>query len=156
MKVLFLTRALNVGGAERQLVVLARGLRKRGHEVAVAVFYPDGVLEGELKEAGIPILSLAKRGRWDVVGFVLRLIHLVRCYRPDVLHSYISNLVTVVVQPFLKSTKIVWGVRSSYMDFSRYDWLFRVSYGLACRLSHSADLIIANSHAGRRGHVADG
>jgi glycosyltransferase involved in cell wall biosynthesis len=33
---------------------------------------------------------------------------------------------------------------------------FRVSYGLACRLSHSADLIIANSHAGRRGHVADG
>lgn len=156
MKVLFLTRALNVGGAERQLVALARGLRKREHEVAVAVFYPDGVLEGELKEAGIPILSLAKRGRWDVVGFVLRLIHLVRCYRPDVLHSYISNLVTVVVQPFLKSTKIVWGVRSSYMDFSRYDWLFRVSYGLACRLSHSADLIIANSHAGRRGHVADG
>ncbi len=156
MKVLFLTRALNVGGAERQLVVLARGLRKRGHEVAVAVFYPDGVLEGKLKNLSIPILSLAKRGRWDVVGFLLRLIHIVRRYRPDVLHSYISNLVTVVVQPFLTSTKIVWGVRSSYMDFNRYDWLFRVSYGLACRLSHSADLIIANSHAGRRGHVADG
>ena len=156
VKILFLTRALNVGGAERQLVALALGLLKRGHEVAVAVFYPDGVLEGELKEAGIPILSLAKRGRWDVVGFLLRLIHMVRSYRPDVLHSYISNLVTVVVQPFLTSTKIVWGVRSSYMDFSRYDWLFRVSYGLACRLSHSADLIIANSHAGRRDHVADG
>lgn len=77
--------------------------------MAVAVFYPDGVLEGELKEAGIPIFSLAKRGRWDVVGFVLRLIRMVRCYRPDVLHSYISNLVTVVVQPFLASTKIVWG-----------------------------------------------
>ncbi|GMV51492.1 MAG: D-inositol-3-phosphate glycosyltransferase [Nitrospirae bacterium] len=156
MKVLFLTRALNVGGAERQLVVLARGLRKRGHEVAVAVFYPGGLLEAELKDVGIPILSLAKRGRWDLVGFVLRLIQMTRRYRPDVLHSYISNLVTVVVQPFLTSTKIVWGVRSSYMDFSRYDWLFRVSYGLACRLSHSADLIIANSHAGRRGHVADG
>ncbi|MDL1890770.1 glycosyltransferase, partial [Nitrospirales bacterium NOB] len=73
MKVLFLTRALNVGGAERQLVVLARGLRKRGHEVAVAVFYPGGLLEAELKDVGIPILSLAKRGRWDLVGFVLRL-----------------------------------------------------------------------------------
>ena len=148
MKVLFLTRALNVGGAES--AGRGRGLRKRGHEVAVAVFYPDGVLEGELKEVGIPILSLAKRGRWDVVGFLLRLIHMVRRYRPDVLHSYISNLVTVVVQPFLTSTKIVWGVRSSYMDFNRYDWLFRVSYGLACRLSHSADLIIANSHATTR------
>lgn len=156
MKILFLIRALNVGGAERQLVVLAQGLRNRGHEVAVAVFYPGGALEKELKDAGVPIFSLAKGGRWDVAGFLLRLIHTVRQYQPDVLHSYISNLVTVVVQPFLSSTKVVWGVRSSYMDFSRYDWLFRVSYGLACRLSHSADLIIANSHAGRCGHVADG
>ncbi|HNP83603.1 MAG TPA: glycosyltransferase [Nitrospira sp.] len=156
MKILFLARALNVGGAERQLVVLARGLRQRGHGVAVAVFYPGGALEAELNEVGIPILSLAKRGRWDVLGFVVRLIQTVRHQRPDLLHSYISNLVTVVVQPFLRSMKVVWGVRSSYMDFSRYDWLFRASYGLACWMSHSADLIIANSHAGRRGHVADG
>jgi glycosyltransferase involved in cell wall biosynthesis len=42
------------------------------------------------------------------------------------------------------------------MDFSRYDWLFRASYALECRLARSADLIIANSEAGRRMHVADG
>lgn len=156
MKVMFLVRALNVGGAERQLVVLARGLQQRGHEVAVAVFYSGGVLEEELREARISVVSLGKRGRWDVFGFFFRLIKTVRAIRPDVLHSYISNLVTVVVRPFFPSVKLVWGIRSSYMDFNKYDWLYRVSYALACRASRVADLIIVNSHAGRCEHLADG
>jgi glycosyltransferase involved in cell wall biosynthesis len=156
MKILFLTRTLDYGGAERQLSVLARGLRQRGHEVAVAIFYPGGPLEAELTEAGVPVISLEKRGRWDMLGFLMRLYRTVRQQRPDVLHSYIGNLVTVFVQPFLPSVKIVWGVRSSYIDFSRYDWLFRVCDALGARASHSADLIIANSHAGRRDHIARG
>jgi glycosyltransferase involved in cell wall biosynthesis len=156
MNILFLIRSLEPGGAERQLVVLARGLRQRGHDVAVAVFYPGGALESELQDAGVPVHSLEKRGRWDVLGFLTRLIQTVRSRRPDVLHSYISNLVTVMVRPFFPALRIVWGVRSSHMDFARYDWLFRVSHTLSCRLAGFADLIIANSHAGRRSHIADG
>jgi glycosyltransferase involved in cell wall biosynthesis len=156
MKILFLTRSLNIGGAERQLVLLARGLHQRGHEVAVAVFYSGGPLEADLKKASVRILPLNKRGRWDVLGFLTRLIRTVLYERPDLLHSYISNLVTVVVKPFLPSMRIVWGIRCSHVDFSRYDWLFRASYALSCRLSRSADLIIANSHAGLQGHVGDG
>ena len=38
MRILFLIRSLEVGGAERQLVLLANGLARRGHQVAVAVF----------------------------------------------------------------------------------------------------------------------
>ena len=156
MKIVFLTRSLNIGGAERQLVLLARGLHQRGHEVAVAVFYSGGPLEADLKKASVRILPLNKRGRWDVLGFLTRLILTVLYEWPDLLHSYISNLVTVVVKPFLPSMRIVWGIRCSHVDFSRYDWLFRASYALSCRLSRSADLIIANSHAGLQGHVADG
>ena len=70
MKILFLTRSLDYGGAERQLVILARGLRDRGHEVAVAVFYPGGALESELRDTGVTAISLAKSGRWDVLGFL--------------------------------------------------------------------------------------
>jgi hypothetical protein len=36
--ILFLARSLDRGGAERQLVVLDKGLTYRGHAVAVAVF----------------------------------------------------------------------------------------------------------------------
>ena len=39
MRILFLVRSLEVGGAERQLVLVARGLARRGHQVSVAVFW---------------------------------------------------------------------------------------------------------------------
>ena len=156
MKILFLTRSLNFGGAERQLVLLARGLHQRGHDVAVALFYSGGQLEADLREASVRILPLNKRGRWDGLGFLTRLVRTVLHERPDLLHTYIDNLMTVFVQPFLPSMKIVWGIRGSNKDFSQYDWLTRTIPALECRLAWSADLIIANSQAGRRGHVADG
>ena len=156
MKILFLTRSLNVGGAERQLVLLARGLHQRGHDVAVALFYSGGPLEADLREASVRILPLNKRGRWDVVGFLTRLVRTVLHERPDLLHPYIGNLMTIFVKPFIPSMRIVWSIRSSYMDFSRYDWLFRTSYTVTCWFSKSADLIISNSYAGRQVHVADG
>ncbi len=156
MHILFLIRSLHYGGAERQLVVLARELHQRGHKVSVAVFYRGGPLEAYLKDASVRMISLNKRGRWDVVGFLVRLIRTVRSERPDVLYAYIVDLMTVFVQPFLPSMKIVWSIRGSNMDFSRYDWLCGTSYALSCWLSKSADLIISNSHAGRRDHVADG
>jgi glycosyltransferase involved in cell wall biosynthesis len=156
MKILFLTRSLNYGGAERQLVLLARGLRQRGHDVAVALFYSGGPLEADLREASVRILPLNKRGRWDVLGFLTRLVRTVLYERPDLLHGYIGNLMTSFVKPFRPSMRIVWGIRGSYKDYSRYDWLFRICHVLECGLAWSADLIIANSHAGRRCHVADG
>jgi hypothetical protein len=39
MKVLFFIRSMVVGGSQRQLAMLARGLAARGHDVAVVVFY---------------------------------------------------------------------------------------------------------------------
>ncbi len=44
MKIFFLTRSLNYGGAERQLIVLAKGLCAKGHEIVVAPFYSGGPL----------------------------------------------------------------------------------------------------------------
>src|SRR5207248_2823058 len=91
MKIFFLIRSLGLGGAERQLVLVARGLHERGHEVVVATFYSDGALEKELREAGVLIRPLHKQGRWDVVAFLLRLIRVVREERPDIVHSYLPD-----------------------------------------------------------------
>jgi transketolase C-terminal domain/subunit len=44
LKVLFLARQLNIGGAERQLVTLANELAARGHEIVIASYYPGGAL----------------------------------------------------------------------------------------------------------------
>lgn len=155
---LFLTRSLDRGGAERQLVVLAKGLARRGHAVAVAVFFGGGVYEAELAEAGVRVINLGKKGRWDIPSFLNRLMRLLRKERPAVLHSYLGvpNILATIIKPFLPGTRIVWGVRASNVDLSRYDWLSRLVYSLECRLARFADCIIANSYAGRRYAVTNG
>lgn len=155
---LFLVRSLDRGGAERQLVTLTKELAKRGHQVAVAVFYSGGVFEAELAAAGVRLIRLDKKGRWDVLPFLIRLVRLVRQERPAVLHGYltVSNLFTAVLKPLISGTRVVWGVRASNMDFSRYDWLSHLTDLLERKLSRLADCIIANSHAGKHCAVMKG
>jgi glycosyltransferase involved in cell wall biosynthesis len=150
MKIVFLCRSLEIGGAERQLVLLAKGLSQLGHTVIVSVFYPGGALEEAIRKAGIPVLSLQKRGRWDVVGFLFRLIKTLRKEQPQIIYGYLGmpNILTVILKPFLKETHIVWGIRASYMDLKQYDCLSRFTYYLERRLSSFTHLIIANSRAG--------
>lgn len=156
--ILFLTRSLDRGGAERQLVVLARGLADRGHPVAVAVFFGGGAYEPELARSGVRVINLGKQGRWDILPFLTRLLRLLRKERPAVLHAYLGvpNILAAVLKPLLSDTRIVWGVRASNMDLSRYDWLSRLAYALERRLARFADRIIANSHAGKRYAVENG
>lgn len=150
MKIVFLVRNLNYGGAERQLVALARGLHARGHGVAVVVFYSGGPLEPELRAAGIPVISSAKRDRWDVPDFLWRLGRTLRAERPDAVHGYLSasNTLSLLLKP-LHGGRSVWGVRASDIDPDRYDWVARLDGFVEARLARFAGLVIANSHAGR-------
>ena len=156
--ILFLTRSLDRGGAERQLVLLAKGLAGRGHAVSVAVFFGGGVYEAELARAGVRVINIGKQGRWDVLPFLNRLVRLLRKERPAVLHSYLGvpNILAAALKPLLPGTRIIWGVRASNVDLSRYDWLSRLAYTLERRLARFADCIIANSNAGKCHAVANG
>lgn len=158
MRIVFLIRSLHYGGAERQLVALAKGLKERGHSVLVAVFYPGGPLEKDLEDSGVPVNILDKHGRWDVFPFLWRLISLVRYEKPDILLGYlpVPNLLTVLLKPLLPRIKMVWGVRASNVDLSRYDWLVRVVFRIECFFSRFADLIIVNSRAGQEYHLKHG
>lgn len=154
----FLARSLDRGGAERQLVVLAKGLARRGHAVSVAVFFSGGAYESEFSGAGVCVIHLDKKSRWDVLPFLWRLVYHLRKERPAVLHSYLGvpNILAAVLKPLLPGTRIVWGVRASNVDLSHYDWLSRLAYTLERRLARFADGIIANSYAGKRHALANG
>ena len=150
MKILFLIRSLETGGAERQLVVLANALAQRGHEVHVAVYYSGGALSGELASA-VQLHWLEKRGRWDVVGFLSRLRRLVSQLQPDAIHGYLptANLLALLAGRGFYKTPVVWGVRTAFMDLTRYYYMARVVAYLERRLSGSADAIICNSENGK-------
>ncbi len=152
------TRALEIGGAERQLVTLARALDRSCIEPTVLTYYPDGPLAAELSDAGIRHASLFKRGRWDVVGFTARLARWLQFNRPDVLHSFLTtdNLFAAIAGRFARRPHLVWGARATYMDLSRFDMAARLTYWLEGRFANSPETIVANAHAGRTHLVARG
>ncbi len=157
MKISFLIRALNLGGAQSQMVLLAQELRQRGHEVSVIAFY-DGVHKQALLASGVTVHTLNKRGRWDVLGFLWRLVKLVRSQSPDILYGYLAvcNLLVSFLRPFTPKTKAVWGVRTANLKFEYYDWLSRRLNFIAMKLSGLASLVIVNSQAGRRHIIEEG
>ena len=151
MRVVLLTQTLNVGGAERQVVALACGLLRRGHEVTVAPFYDGGPLETGLHRGQVPVARLGKRGRWDVPAFLWRLSRLLRERRPDVVYAFlpVPNLLAALLRPVMRRSRVAWGVRASDMDLSRYDRVTGLTYRLEAWLSRLADLVIANSESGK-------
>ena len=151
MKIVFLARSLGLGGAEGQLVTLVAGLRRRGHEVSVFIFYDENAFAAELAQAGVSICSLAKKGRWDVFPFLRRLLRGLRRERPDILHGYlpVPNILIGMMKPFLKGAKSVFGVRASNLELKKYDWLTRLSYRFEADFAQWSDSIVANSESGR-------
>ena len=66
LRILYLVTELDPGGAERQLVALATGLDRKRFDPAVASLAALGALAKPLREAGIPVFSLAARGAADL------------------------------------------------------------------------------------------
>ena len=156
--VVFLTRSLERGGAERQLVMLAAGLQARGVGVEVLTFYEGGPLDAELEAAGVKVRSLEKQHRWDVIRFLLRTSKELRNSNASIFYGFlpISNIILGILKPFLMGRRIVFGIRASELSLAQHDWLTRLSYRLERTLGRSADLIIANSGAGRDHAIAQG
>jgi glycosyltransferase involved in cell wall biosynthesis len=168
-KVAFLIRDLSCGGAEKQLVTLAKALNLQDFDVTVLCFYPNGSFEKDFSGTTVKLLSLEKKGRWDMIGFFWRLFYQLRFIRPDILHTYLpdSNVIAIFLKPFFPNTKIVWGIRHSNWgipqsskprdkQFVKWDGAQNSLLYLEQKLARFADLIIANSYAGQKYHLTKG
>jgi len=145
-----LVRSLDTGGTERQIVALANGLGARGHQVTVCTFYTGGVLAADLEGSVVRLISLGKKGRWDVLAFIARLVGAIRRGRPDILYTFLGvpNILGALVEPLIRPTVLAWGIRASDVDLSHYGWLAHMSYTVERMLAGRPDLIISNSNAG--------
>jgi glycosyltransferase involved in cell wall biosynthesis len=91
LRVLFLSTSMGMGGADQQLLSAARELRSRGHEILIVSLTPLGPMGVEARSLGIPTESLEmRRGIPDPRG-LLRLVRMVRAWRPDVVHSHMVH-----------------------------------------------------------------
>ena len=116
-----------IGGAERQVILLATGLVQRGWRVSVvALSGTGGSSAQELRDAGAAFLSLdMRKGLADPRGWV-RFHRWLKEKRPDVVHAHLPHAawmarwsrlgtpVRVVVDTLHSSSTGTWGRRLGY------------------------------------------
>jgi glycosyltransferase involved in cell wall biosynthesis len=158
LRVCFVVRDLQLGGAERQLVALASGLTARGHRVLILTYYAGGPLEAVAEAGGVDVRSLHKRGRWDLIAFTRRLAHAVRAFDADIVHGYMttSNVLVVLARRWFGGARVIMGARGAARDWRQYDRGVRAARAVEMRLARRADLVIVNSHAGVEQFVVAG
>lgn len=151
MHIVLMTRALDFGGAERQLVQLANGLAHRGHRVSVITFYPGLAFDGALHTPNPDLIVLGKRGRWDLVGFLWRFLRRIHALDPDIIYAFlpVPNLLAMLAGAFAsRRAAVICGVRGTQLESARYDWLERLTIRLQLYTLGRSDLIITNSETG--------
>lgn len=157
-RVAFLIRRLERGGAERQLIQLARSLNKEKFHVTILTQYGGGGFVSEITpESGIDVVNLNKSGPWDIFGFLWRLIRTVRRLRPHIVHGYMTGANELsVIAARACGARVVWGLRAS--DWSAVPQSLGTKYIFyaGAILSCHTDRIISNSQHGRSFHAAEG
>ena len=97
-RIAYLTTGLEVGGSERQLVALNRGLPSDRYEKHIICMSGYGPLEAEARAAGAELHDLrypragpgnrfGARMIVPAAGTLIRLVRLLRQIRPDILHT---------------------------------------------------------------------
>jgi glycosyltransferase involved in cell wall biosynthesis len=143
---------LGLGGTEKQLVLLAKGLQRHGVHTTVLVMFHGGPGETALREAGIPVLHLGFRTRaaeWRMpvinAAAFAALVGRLRRIRPDVLHAFLPHsYVPAAPAARLAGVPVLVAGRRSMGEFAKGHRVFQVSEYLATR---ATDLLIANAGA---------
>ena len=89
MKVLLFIDSLVIGGAQRQLLNLASGLKSRGHQVHICTYYPlNGLVEKE--HCDISVECFDKSFRFDISP-IFKLTAAIKRFQADVIVAFLST-----------------------------------------------------------------
>lgn len=143
MRLLFIIDCLGSGGAQRQMVNLAIGLKRRGHEIAFFHYFPEhDFFASRLHQSGIPVHTCSKRSRFSMAP-ILALHRLMRRWRWDAGLAFLPtpNFYAEIARIGLKSFRLVVSERFMYtsnpLPLGRF---------LLEQMHHIADHITVNSH----------
>jgi len=140
---LHLVDSLRVGGKERQLVELLKGLcRLEDVQLMLVTMGQEQFYVPDIQKLEVPLVYLLRKIRWDPSIFI-RLHEILRNFKPDIVHTN-SDMATFYALPLTKLSraKLVNGcVRGALPTVGFRGALRRLLLGLS-------DMRVANSKAG--------
>jgi glycosyltransferase involved in cell wall biosynthesis len=144
--VTFLTSGLTRGGAETQLVRVARELRGRGWRVEVICLSGPAAFVDELAASEIPVLYLGMGGAKLRLSPLVRLLRHLRVSRPDALvcFMYHANIVGRVIGRLARVPAIVASIRNERMNHRVQELVERITEPLSSCVTTNSDRVAAN------------
>ena len=144
MKILCVIDSLGSGGAQRQIVELAKGFKERGSRVSFLVYHEENFFKNLLHEVNIPIVSIIEP---NYIKRLFKMRKFIRRGKFEAVLSFLeaSNFICEFAGLPWKNWKLIVGERSANPDilksFKRklYRWFHLF-----------ADYVVANSHENLR------
>ncbi len=140
LNILCVIDSLGSGGAQRQMVELAKGFKERGCNVSFLVYHEENFFKSTLDEANISVVAIIEN------NYIKRLLKMRTYIRKGNFHAILSfleaaNFICEVAGLPWKNWKLIVGERSANPDILKS--LKRKFY----RWFHFfADYVVANSH----------
>lgn len=139
------------------LVRLAGGLQQRGFDQHVISMSGRGASGQKLEMLGVPVTTLDLKSAILAPIAVARAVRTISRIRPDILQGwmYHGDLLATLAHYLVanrESRCLLWNIRASNIDKSRYGNLLRIN----ALLSSKADVVLANSTTGLKFHLANG
>jgi len=146
MKILHLADNLVLGGRERRLLEVIKGLVDRGHEVTLVLFR-DAIHYKEVYDLPIEIIVLQKRFKKDFFIY-LKLFKICKRIQPDIIHTWggIPSVMAVPLTHYCKKGFVNGMIANSICKPFTKDWL-------RARLSFPfSSVIVSNSKVGLKAY----
>lgn len=141
IRICYIIPSLSMGGTERQLTHLLRGLAP-DHDLSLVCTHHDGALVGDARRVGAHVNIITTRGGWDL-RLMIRLRPILRAYRPDIVHTFLFGFDWPA--NFIARTVGVPIIVSSRRELA--SWMKRRHIFMQRKANQYVDCIVANSHA---------
>ena len=145
---------LDTGGAEVMVTKLVGRMDREQFSNTVISLTDHGELGDQIEMQGVPVHALGmKRGRVDFAALP-RLIRLLKSIRPDIVQSWLyhADFLSTLAVRMAGSSLLIWNVRCSDMDLTRYRSLTRWIQRILAWWSHNPEAVVVNSQAGKSLH----
>ena len=160
-KILYICTDLRTGGAEAMLTRMLTAPPPLADEVVVASLLPSEAFTDRLRAAGVKVVEFNFRLPVGAAAGLIGLARLISVEQPEIVqgwmyHGDLAALLALQLSGRRRRTALVWSIRCSTLDFSRYSTSLRFVVKACTLLSSYVDVVTANSIAGMNSHLALG
>ena len=126
-------KKLEFGGAEMQLMSVARAQKHNGHEIIIITLQQaEQTFVNDMNQAGIPVHSHQFDSPLSLPKTIIQIHRLLSRFAPDVVHSHMfhSNIVARILFPFLRKPIFICTAHNTKEGGKLRDSLYRLTDGL--------------------------